>query len=133
MNLSLESAFGIHSTALKLRAQRAGIIAANMANADTPGYKAVDIDLRAALSRTAAASAALSATRTHRRHISHNSAAVGGVRTGYRVPNHPSLDGNTVDADLERAAYIDNAMRYQASLNILDGRIKGLMLAVKGQ
>ncbi len=133
MTISIDTAFGIHPSAMKLRAHRAGILAANMANSDTPGYKARDIDFRAVLSSASDEIGKLAAVRTHGRHLGNESGPFGAVETAYRLPNHPSLDGNTVDADLERAAYLDNAMRYQASLNFLEGRLKGLILAIKGQ
>ena len=134
---SFDTAFGIHQHAVALRSQRAEILAANLANADTPGYRARDVDFRQALAAAApgqqqnpAAGSGLRVRTTHGGHLGPRgeSAAV-----RYRQPLQPSLDQNTVDAQAERAAFLDNAMRYQASLRFLNGRVSGLMTALRGE
>ncbi|WP_457671607.1 flagellar basal body rod protein FlgB [Thiolapillus sp.] len=131
MPLSFDSALGIHAKALDVRAKRTELLASNIANADTPGFKARDIDFRSVLSRTSSGSSK-GLQQTHARHL-----AVSGDSTSlttlYRVPNHSSLDGNTVDAQLEKSAFSENALRYQASLTFLDRKFKGLIGALKGE
>ena len=129
MPSSVDRIFGVHAQALQLRARRGELIASNLANADTPGYKARDLDFRAALD-TAQSSTALQST--HAGHI--NGSARGGTATTlYRVPNQSSLDGNTVDTQLEQTKFSENAVRYQTTLRFLNGKISGLMKAIKGE
>ncbi len=131
MPISFDSALGIHAKALLLRSRRNEVLASNIANADTPGFKARDIDFRKVLSETADAARL---ERTHAHHLDLNSeAGIEGAELLYRVPNQPSLDGNTVDPDLEKAAFAENAVRYNASLTFLDRKFRGLMLALKGE
>lgn len=130
MALGLDAAFGIHASALELRERRATVIAANLANADTPGYRARDIDFEAALAdaRTASSDAL---RRTDPRHLGGAGIRAGFVR--YRNPDQPSLDDNTVNVHREQAAFMDNAIRYQASLTFLGSRIQSLQLALRGE
>ena len=131
MPISFDSALGIHDNALLLRSRRAELLASNLANSDTPGYKARDIDFKAALSNAQLqTSGSLSAT--HSQHIQISS-TTDGSEVLYRVPNQSSLDGNTVDAQMEKSAFAENAMRYQASLTFLDGKFKGISAALKGE
>lgn len=123
--------FGIHAEALQLRARRGELLASNLANADTPNYKARDLDFRAALSR-AQAGQSVSVAVTHSNHIGAQP-GVTSTPTLYRVPSAPSLDGNTVDAQVEQAQFAENAVRYRASLRFLSGKIHGLMTAIKGE
>ncbi|HHJ35253.1 MAG TPA: flagellar basal body rod protein FlgB [Gammaproteobacteria bacterium] len=131
MPISFDSALGIHQQALALRAQRTELLASNIANADTPGYKARDIDFRSTLNNLEQQSTATLKT-TNSRHIRNNTAMTG-VETLYRVPNQSSLDGNTVDEQLEKSAFSENAIRYQASLTFLEGKFRGMMAALKGE
>lgn len=126
---SFTDALGIHPAAVSLRSARAEILAANLANADTPGYHARDIDFRDVLAAAGGADA-LAVT-----HDGHMAGAAGGqaYQIGYRQPLHPSLDQNTVDVQAERAAFLDNAMRYQASMTFLNGRISGLVSVLRGE
>lgn len=126
---SFDDALGIHAAAITLRARRAEVLASNLANADTPGYQARDIDFREAL---AAAGAPEHLTRTQPGHLG-NGGGDADYALKYRQPLHASLDQNTVDVQAERAAFLDNAMRYQASLTFLNGRIAGLMSALRGE
>jgi flagellar basal-body rod protein FlgB len=123
--------FSSHDEALVLRAQRANVLASNLANADTPNYKARDIDFRAALSDVQGAEMGLQRTRAG--HLPAAEDPLPGVRHAYRVPTHPALDGNTVDAQQEQARFAENAVQYQATLTFLNGRISGLKGALKGE
>ena len=136
MPITFDSALGIHQQALALRSQRAEVLASNIANADTPGYKARDIDFKSALESANAqsndAKFGSSLTRTNSKHIQINT-AVNTADVLYRVPLQPSLDGNTVDGQIEKTSFAENALHYQASLTFLDGRFKGMMAALKGE
>lgn len=127
----IDSALGISPQVLALRARRVEVLSANIANADTPGYKARDIDFNAALREAAGQQGGL--RRTHDRHLGGAAAGAAAGDLKYRVPAQPSLDGNTVETQVEHAEFMDNAVRYQASLNFLDGRIASLRLAIRGQ
>lgn len=129
MPFNFDRVFGVHAQALQLRAQRAEMLASNLANADTPGYKARDIDFSSALEQ-AKAGTELQATSPG--HISRIHSA-GRAETLYRVPGQPSLDGNTVDTQVEQSRFAENAMRYQATLRFLNGKIDGIQKALKGE
>ncbi len=129
--MNFDKVFGIHEQALRLRARRAEVLASNLANADTPGYKARDLDFKAILRGQMDGPARhLKVTRP-----GHIQPADGGLPIGaleYRIPQQPSLDGNTVEAEREQVEYSANAVRYQASLRFLDGRIRTLRTAITG-
>ncbi|MCB1802838.1 MAG: flagellar basal body rod protein FlgB [Gammaproteobacteria bacterium] len=128
--MNLDNAFGIHEEALRLRARRSEVLASNLANADTPGYKARDFDFKAMLNKEMQAPVRMAAT--HSSHFSPDRGVVASNQMGYRVPQQASLDGNTVEPEREQVEFSANAMRYQATLSFLDSRIKGLKLAIKG-
>jgi flagellar basal-body rod protein FlgB len=137
MPLNLDTYLGVHQDALKLYAQRTAVLANNIANADTPNYKAQDLDFRAVLASTGSPTtggAPLALATTSGAHVS-GAGATPGTTTGlkYRVPLAPSLDGNTVDVQLEQAAFADNSVRYQAALTFLSSKFKDLMTAITGQ
>jgi flagellar basal-body rod protein FlgB len=124
----MESIFGVHEAALSFKARRMDMLAANLANADTPHYKARDMEFDAALERAASATRLAA---THARHIRSGPLADDGT-VKYRVPHQPAQDGNTVEADLELARYAENAVGYQASLLFINGRIATLRAALGG-
>ena len=129
--MKLDDAFGIHGQALMLRSERARLLAGNLANADTPGYKAVDIDFDRVLQNALDGKTALRIT--HAAHIVAGSGFGVGAETLYRVPYQPSIDGNTVDTQMEQAAFAQNALGYEASLRFLNSRISGLIQAIRGE
>jgi flagellar basal-body rod protein FlgB len=135
MPLNLDTYLGIHQDALKLYGQRTAVLANNIANADTPNFKAQDIDFRAVLAGTAGAAAnALPLSTTSGAHVAGAAATTGGgAQLKYRVPLAPSLDGNTVDVQMEQAAFAENSVRYQAALSFLSSKFKDLMTAITGQ
>jgi flagellar basal-body rod protein FlgB len=137
---SLGDTLTYHGDALKLRAERQRVLAANIANADTPNYKAMDFDFKTALQNAASgltsnAGKAGSAIRTDARHIaaSGSTLSLPGIDMQYRTPSQLSIDGNSVEMDTERASFADNAVRYEASLRFLNGQIKTLTIAIQGQ
>lgn len=117
MPTSIDTYLGIHTRALTLEARRTELLANNLANVDTPGFKARDIDFKSALS-AAQVTAQVGATPAELK---------------YRVPMAPALDGNTVDAQLEQAAFAENVVRYQATLSFINGKLRALMTAITGQ
>ena len=130
MPITFDSALGNHDKALLVRTRRAELLASNIANSDTPGYKARDIDFKTALANVQQPGQGL--TLTHRNHIQ-SSSLLAGTEVMYRIPSQSALDGNTVDAQLEKSAFAENALRYQASLAFLDMKFKGLKAALKGE
>jgi flagellar basal-body rod protein FlgB len=130
MPVSLNDAFGLHATALRLRSQRGEVLASNLANADTPNYKAQDLDFKAALNH-AQDQHVVRLAATQAGHIRSHVEA-GNAYTLYRIPNQSSLDGNTVDTQVEQSKFAENAVRYRASLQFLTGKINSLMTAIKG-
>ncbi len=133
--LSIDAYLGVHSHALQVYSQRGEVLANNLANADTPNYKAQDVDFRSVLAASGGSNAsALPLATTHGTHLNTQSAsAATGGALKYRVPLAPSLDGNTVDPQLEQAAFADNTVRYQAALTFLSDKFKNLMTAITGQ
>ncbi len=134
MGNSIDNYLGVHARALAVEARRTELLAANIANADTPGYKARDVDFRAALADANAPGASLKLAGTN----AHPLGTAGALASGdeslkYRTPLAPSLDGNTVDTHLEQAAFAENAVRYQATLTFLNAKFRSLMTAITGQ
>lgn len=138
----LESAFNYHQRALGLRQARHEVLASNIANADTPNYKARDIDFASELKKAvdgaqgagSSNAGGLALARTSGNHIAGEGRTWRGAGSAdllYRIPDQPSLDGNTVDMDRERTQFADNAVRYQAGLTILNSRIQGLKNAMQ--
>jgi len=116
---------GFQERALSLRAHRQELIASNIANADTPNYKAVDIDIQKALQQSPSAGMGVKMVSTNPNHIqgkaSHLSPA---APLKYRVPQQPSIDGNTVDMNVEQAQFSENALMYQFTLDRVGGHYK---------
>jgi len=123
------------AAALGLQAQRAKVLASNIANADTPNYQARDFDFSVALAQAAQATAhsPTEPVRTHPAHLSGTGTTAPAPVLQYRQPLQPSLDGNSVDLDTERAAFAENSVRYEASLRFLNGQIKTMLTAINGQ
>jgi flagellar basal-body rod protein FlgB len=138
MPINLDTYLGVHADALKIRGQRTELLARNLANADTPGYQARDIDFRAALAQAGGAtgadvSVAVRATNVNHISTTDDSSGVSSANLKYRVPLAPALDGNTVDVQMEQAAFAENSVRFQATLTFLQNRFRGLMTAITGQ
>jgi flagellar basal-body rod protein FlgB len=129
----LNGYLGLHTEAMQIRTQRSQLLANNIANADTPNYKARDIDFRQMLQRSEALTAPkIRLQRTQPGHFADDVGPLTIGEAGYRIPMQPTLDGNTVEADVELSAFADNALRYQATLRFLSGRISGLRDAITG-
>jgi len=126
-----ENVFGIHEQALLLHEQRIGVLATNLANADTPNYKARDIDFSEVLAQSDGGS--LSMRVTQAAHIATPQGELSAGALKYRNPYQASLDGNTVEMPVEQAAFAENNVRYQASLRFISGTIAEMQLAIAGQ
>jgi flagellar basal-body rod protein FlgB len=135
---AIDAVLKFHTDALNVRAYRQQLLAANIANADTPGYKARDIDFRRTMQDKMAGgatanAASVSLVRTSAAHLAPRNdvmAAPGPVL--YRNPVQPSLDGNTVDMDVERAQFAQNAIHYEANLMMINSQLKALLSAIQG-
>jgi flagellar basal-body rod protein FlgB len=114
-----DTLFGIHAAALEVRSQRMGLLASNIANASTPGFKAKDLDFSKALAAVE----------------NNDGSGSGSVDSAvrYRVPNQASLDGNTVELSSEQTDFAENAVQYQTTLSFLNGRINQITRALKGE
>lgn len=125
---SIRDGLGIHANALTLREQRSNILASNIANAATPGFKARDMDFQSELERVAGTGTMQA---THAKHF--GTSTVGNGELMYRNPINPSLDGNTVELAVEQMEFAENTARYQASLTLLNRKISTLTSAIKGE
>lgn len=134
MSNSIDQALKFQQTALNLRAQRSQLLASNIANADTPRFKARDIDFKSALAQAASgrSSAALPLAVTAGRHLQSPATALPAA-TQYRTEQQSSIDGNTVSLDVERAQFAENALHYEASITFVNGTLKTLQTAITGQ
>jgi flagellar basal-body rod protein FlgB len=124
MTINFKDALGVHADALHVRAERTKVLAANIANESTPGYTARDLDFGAVMQERAAADADAGGG-----FLSLDSSA----ETLYRVPFHPSADGNTVEIGVEQAAFSQNASDFQTSLTFINMKLRGLAKAINGQ
>lgn len=130
-SINFTNALGIHSSALQLRAARAEILANNLANSDTPGFKARDINFQAVLAGEVSARNSVAMQRTHTGHLIGRSQRDDELL--YRNPIQPSIDGNTVDSQMEQALFSRNSMNYNASFEFLSGKFKGMKGAIRGE
>jgi flagellar basal-body rod protein FlgB len=120
MTINFKDALGVHADALHVRAERTKVLAANIANESTPGYTARDLDFAAVMQERSA---------EENGELSLDSSA----EALYRVPFHPSADGNTVEIGVEQAAFSQNASDFQTSLTFINMKLRGLQKAINGQ
>lgn len=118
MALNFDKALGVHAHALSVRSERTQLLASNLANASTPGYQARDIDFAAAVAQAGRAGSVDLAW---------------GAEAQYRIPNHPSADGNTVEVGVEQALFSQNASDFQMGLTFIQMKMRGLQSAIKGE
>lgn len=148
MITNMTSGLDFQAKALVLRAERQQVIASNIANADTPGYAARELDFKAAMQQATGAGSGTSLRAsgsqgsgsngmTHANHIalpgSTGGSSGGAAHLAYAVQSQPSLDGNSVDLDRERAKFSDNAVRFEATLRFISGQSKTILSAIQGQ
>jgi flagellar basal-body rod protein FlgB len=133
---NIDQSLGIHEQALKLRAYRMELISSNLANADTPNYKAKDINFNELLNNYQTSvemqgkGGAMSTS--HPGHIGGSQAAGDMANVQYRHASQPSIDGNTVDTQIEKSAMMENSVHYQATLTFINGRLSSLTKALRG-
>ena len=132
MSISFGSALGIHESALRVRGQRAAVLAGNLANVDTPNYKARDLDFKQMLSQKTAEASEFSAQVTHDQHMSAGAILGEDADLLYRTPQQPSIDGNTVEDQIEHAEFMKNALAFQASFQFLNSKFQSLKSAIRG-
>jgi len=132
MSISFDSALGIHETALRLRGQRAGILANNLANIDTPNFKARDLDFKQILNQQTSGGDTFGMQMTNERHMSTDSVFGEDASLLYRTPQQPSIDGNTVEDQIEHAEYMKNSLAFQASFQFLNSKFQSLKTAIRG-
>ena len=126
MAINFDKSIGLHSAALLLREQRSSLLASNIANGDTPGFKAKDIDFKQALEQVTQAIKSDSSY--------HSNNPLSNDLIKYRIPNQPDTgDGNSVDVQQEKMEFARNAMDYQVVLGLLDSRVKGMIRALRGE
>lgn len=129
MTTSIKDSLAVHSQALQLRGQRNNLIASNIANAATPGFKARDFDFASELKKAVGVGELRVSNGRHMSTTTGNT----DLQLGYRNPTMPSLDGNTVEMSVEQMEFAENTVRYQASLEFLNRRISGLMSVIRGE
>jgi flagellar basal-body rod protein FlgB len=128
----LTDALNFHGNALGLRAERQKLLASNIANGDTPGYQARDMDFARAL-REATGASAPGMARSSSAHIAGSAGARAEPNLLYATSSQTNLDNNTVDMDRERASFVDNAVKYEATLRFINGNVRTMLDAIKGQ
>lgn len=140
MFANLTAGLDFHAKALVVRAQRQGVIASNIANADTPAFVARDIDFKQAMSAANSSSMAqsgLRASSTNPAHLATTGSGIARLDADqgllYTAQSQPSMDGNSVDLDRERANFADNSVRYEATLRFINGYSKTILSAIQGQ
>ena len=143
MFANMTKALDFHAKALVLRAERQRVIASNIANADTPGYAGRDINFKDAMTAATGASAntlpltssSSSQGASHANHIAlqATTASMGSSALAYTTQTQPAMDGNSVDMDRERANFVDNSVRYEATLRFINGQSKTILSAIQGQ
>lgn len=143
----IDDFLAVHADSLRLRSQRTKLLASNIANADTPNYKAKDMAFAEVLKDAGATTGATGRrislagsqgsgsglSTTDSRHIVSRFSKGSSAAVMYRLPQEASLDGNTVDKDLEQARFAENTIRYQASLEFINSRVSGLIRALRSE
>lgn len=134
MQLSkLDKEFDFPTQTLRLRSYRQQLLASNIANADTPNYKAVDINFEQELKRiTSQRAGSLKLETTQKNHLQARSGNSLGAQVQYRTDVQPNIDGNTVNLDVERAKLAENAFRYENTVRNISGQFRGLLTAIRG-
>ncbi|HUX30040.1 MAG TPA: flagellar basal body rod protein FlgB [Thiobacillus sp.] len=131
----LDDMLSFHTQALRVRDQRQQVLASNIANADTPNYKARDLDFKSSLQDAlngAGSSGGTALTTTTPGHLAGNPGQAADAGLLYRTPAQGSVDGNTVDMDAERAAFADNTIHYEFNLTRISQQIKGMLAVIQG-
>lgn len=131
-SINFNNALGVHPNAMLLRAERAEILANNLANSDTPGFKARDMNFQQVLAGETERHNSLQMSATNKGHLNGRSSQ-SEYDMLYRNPSQPSIDGNTVDTQIEQTLFTKNSMDYNSSFEFLNGKFKGLKSAIRGE
>lgn len=134
MAISIDKQLGVYQHALQLRSMRANVLANNIANADTPGFKARDIDFQAMLQQRmgeAPANGSLGVTDNQHINLVSDQSTITGLK--YRNATNPSIDGNSVDSQREKTEFMRNTMEFQTAFEFLNGKIKSMISAIRGE
>ena len=132
--INFEATLEPHIKAVELRARRAEVLAGNLANADTPSFRARDFDFRDALRDAVGDAEQRMYPPSHAMHPSHLGVTTTATSAlAYRIPTQPAIDGNTVEETVEKTQFTQNALQYHVSLRFLNGKIKSLMSAIRGE
>lgn len=131
---TINQAFGIQEAALAVRGYRQQLLASNIANADTPNYKSVDISFEKALEMARGSRSPVTMIKTSAMHLDGNGSGGGlaGIKPMYRTAVQPSIDGNTVDSNIEQAQFAENSLKYMATLQFINSKLQSTMLALRG-
>jgi flagellar basal-body rod protein FlgB len=132
MAISFDRYLGVHDDALLVRSKRTEILASNIANADTPGYKAQDIDFKQAMASAQGGDGKFKLNTTNSKHINSNGFSIDGD-IKYRVNTQPSVDGNTVETHIEKTQFAKNALEYSFSLEMLNKKFSGIKKVLKSR
>ena len=130
-SINFNNALGLHPDAMLLRAKRTEILANNLANSDTPGFKSRDMNFQAVLANESQSQSGLAMSGTNSAHLSGSASRNSDLL--YRNPSQPSIDGNTVDTQIEQTIFTRNAMDYNSSFEFLSSKFKGLKSAIRGE
>lgn len=133
MAITFEKALGMNEAALRLRSEKASVLSNNLANMDTPNYKARDIDFHAALKSQMGQSLSRPMSSTQRGHFQTFEGDASQAERLYRSPMQPSIDGNTVEEDIEHAEFMKNSLEFQVAFTFLNSKFRGLTKAIKGE
>lgn len=133
MAINFESALGMREHSMRIRAERANVLSSNLANVDTPNYKARDLDFQSALKDRMNQSGGKSLSTSHSGHMSLQMAGGGSTDRLYRTPSQPSIDGNSVEEHVEHAEFMKNSLEFQVSFTLLNSSFKGLQKAIRGE
>ncbi len=133
MSISFENALGGREQAMRLRADRANVLSSNLANIDTPNYKARDIDFYSELKARMSEGSSTRIMSTHANHIDVSPTSSSALEKKYRVPSQPSIDGNSVEEHVEHAEFMKNSLDFQVAFTLLNGSFKGISKALRGE
>ncbi|WP_370978945.1 flagellar basal body rod protein FlgB [Agaribacterium sp. ZY112] len=133
MAINFDSALGVKEHAMRLRAHRADVLSSNLANVNTPNYKARDIDFTAELKAQMDGGVSRHLSTRHQGHINLADTQAGAYEKLYRVPHQQSIDGNTVEEHVEHGEFMRNSLEFQVGFTLLNSSFKGLSKALRGE
>ena len=133
MGINFKSALGLQEASMRLRSERASVLSSNLANMDTPNFKARDINFQEALNERISGTSTRTLNKTQVNHMGFDAGGAGSAERYYRTPSQPSIDGNTVEENTEHAEFMKNSLEFQVAFTLLNSKFKGLTKAIKGE